>query len=98
MIFKTRIFRRKFKTCFSYVILTYGVKFPNCLKNRIAVRVDDVDPLYRMLAKKNPYHAKWKFLKYLMEQRCNIVESFCLSYKAHWSRFIAKIEETLKNE
>lgn len=74
--------------------LTYGVKFP--MFETIAVRGDDVDPLYRMLAKKSGTTPKWNFYKYLMDKEGNIVESYASTTKPTDEDFIAKIEETLK--
>lgn len=73
--------------------LTYGVNFP--MFETIAVRGDDVDPLYRMLAKKSGTTPKWNFYKYLMDKDGNVVESYASSTKPTDKDFIAKIEKTL---
>lgn len=73
--------------------LTYGVKFP--MFEPIAVRGDDVDPLYRMLAKKSGTTPKWNFYKYLMDKNGNIVDSYGSTTKPTDKDFIKAIEDTL---
>lgn len=73
--------------------LTYGVKFP--MFEPIEVRGDDVDPLYRMLAKKSGTTPKWNFYKYLMDKNGNIVESYSSFTKPTDEDFIEKVEATL---
>ena len=74
--------------------LTYGVKFP--MFEAIAVRGDDVDPLYRMLATKSGTTPKWNFYKYLMDKNGNIVDSYSQFTKPSSKSFIKTIEKTLQ--
>lgn len=74
--------------------LTYGVKFP--MFEAIAVRGDDVDPLYRMLATKSGTTPKWNFYKYLMDKNGNIVDSYSQFTDPTSKGFIKTVEETLK--
>lgn len=73
--------------------LTYGVKFP--MFEALAVRGDDVDPLYRMLAKKSGTTPKWNFYKYLMDKNGNIVESYSSLTKPEDEDFVADITKAL---
>lgn len=73
--------------------LTYGVKFP--MFEAIAVRGDDVDPLYRMLAKKSGTTPKWNFYKYLMDKNGKVVESYASITKPDDEDLIADIEKSL---
>ncbi len=73
--------------------LTYGVKFP--MFEPIAVRGDDVDPLYRMLAKKSGTTPKWNFYKYLMDKDGNIVDSYSSMTKPDDEDLIADIEKAI---
>lgn len=73
--------------------LTYGVKFP--MFEAIAVRGDDVDPLYRMLATKSGTTPKWNFYKYLMDKNGNIVDSFSQFTKPTSKSFIKTVEKAL---
>lgn len=73
--------------------LTYGVKFP--MFETIAVRGDDADPLYRMLAKKSGTTPKWNFYKYLMDKQGNIVDSYSSITKPTDKDFIADITKAL---
>lgn len=73
--------------------LTYGVKFP--MFEAVAVRGDDVDPLYRMLAKKSGTTPKWNFYKYLMDKNGNIVDSYTPYTKPTDEKFIKTIEATI---
>lgn len=74
--------------------LTYGVKFP--MFEAIAVRGEDADPLYRMLAKKSGTTPKWNFYKYLMDKNGNIVNSYTSMTKPTDSDLIEDIEKTLR--
>jgi glutathione peroxidase len=74
--------------------LTYGVKFP--MFEAIAVRGNDVDPLYRMLAKKTGTTPKWNFYKYLMDKNGNIVDTYASTTKPTNKKFIQTVEDTLK--
>lgn len=73
--------------------LTYGVKFP--MFESLAVRGDDVDPLYRMLAKKSGTTPKWNFYKYLMDKNGKIVDSYSSLTKPTDEDFIEDITKTL---
>lgn len=73
--------------------LTYGVEFP--MFEAIAVRGDDVDPLYRMLAKKSGTTPKWNFYKYLMNPQGDIVDSYSSMTSPDSSSLIEDIERTL---
>lgn len=73
--------------------LTYGVKFP--MFEPIAVRGDDVDPLYRKLAEKSGTTPKWNFYKYLMDKNGNIVESYSSFTKPTDKDFIEDIEKAI---
>ncbi len=75
--------------------LTYGVKFP--MFEPIAVRGDDADPLYRMLAKKSGTTPKWNFYKYLVNSDGEIVDSYSSFTKPDDKKFLKVIEETLGN-
>lgn len=72
---------------------TYGVKFP--MFEPIAVRGDDVDPLYRMLAKKSGTTPKWNFYKYLMDKNGKIVDSYSSLTKPSDEDFIKDITKAL---
>jgi glutathione peroxidase len=74
--------------------LTYGVKFP--MFEAIAVRGNDVDPLYRMLAKKSGTTPKWNFYKYLMDKNGNIVDAYASTTKPTDEDFIKNVEDALK--
>ncbi|WP_438863913.1 glutathione peroxidase [Neptunicella sp.] len=76
--------------------LTYGVKFP--MFEPIAVRGDDADPLYRMLAKKSGTTPKWNFYKYLIDAQGNVVESYSSMTKPQDEDFIATLEKTLAKQ
>ncbi|MDN4504161.1 glutathione peroxidase [Alteromonadaceae bacterium BrNp21-10] len=73
--------------------LTYGVKFP--MFEPIAVRGDDVDPLYRMLAEKSGTTPKWNFYKYLVNAKGEVVDSFSSMTKPEDEDFIKTIEATI---
>lgn len=75
--------------------LTYGVKFP--MFEAIAVRGDDADPLYKMLAKKSGTTPKWNFYKYLIDKEGNMVDSYSSFTKPTDKKFIKTIEETIGN-
>lgn len=72
---------------------TYGVKFP--MFEPIAVRGDDVDPLYKMLAKKSGTTPKWNFYKYLMDKDGKIVDSYSSLTKPTDDDFIEDITQAL---
>lgn len=74
--------------------LTYGVKFP--MFEPIAVRGDDVDPLYRMLAKKSGTTPKWNFYKYLVNKNGELVDSYSSFTKPNDKDLIEAIENSLK--
>ena len=74
--------------------LTYGVKFP--MFEAIAVRGNDVDPLYRMLAKKSGTTPKWNFYKYLMDKNGKIVDTYASTTKPTDEDFIKNVEDALK--
>ena len=74
--------------------LTYGVKFP--MFEAIPVRGSDVDPLYRMLAKKSGTTPKWNFYKYLMDKNGKIVETYSQFTSPTNKGFIKDVEDTLK--
>ncbi|MBN7819892.1 glutathione peroxidase [Bowmanella sp. Y26] len=76
--------------------LTYGVKFP--MFEPIAVRGDDADPLYRMLAKKSGTTPKWNFYKYLVNSKGDVVESYGSRTKPQDKDFIQTLEKTLAGE
>ncbi|WP_416305563.1 glutathione peroxidase [Neptunicella sp. SCSIO 80796] len=76
--------------------LTYGVKFP--MFEPIAVRGDDVDPLYRMLAEKSGTTPKWNFYKYLIDANGEVVESYGSRTKPQDKDFIATLEKTLAKQ
>lgn len=73
--------------------LTYGVKFP--MFEPIAVRGDDVDPLYRMLAKKSGTTPKWNFYKYLVGANGEVIDSYSSFTKPDDSDLIEAIEKSL---
>lgn len=73
--------------------LTYGVKFP--MFEALAVRGDDVDPLYRMLARKSGTTPKWNFYKYLMDKNGNIVDAYSSLTKPTDEDFIEDITKAL---
>lgn len=73
--------------------LTYGVKFP--MFEALAVRGDDVDPLYRMLARKSGTTPKWNFYKYLMDKNGNIVDAYSSLTKPTDEDFIEDITNAL---
>lgn len=73
--------------------LTYGVKFP--MFEPIAVRGDDVDPLYRMLAKKSGTTPKWNFYKYLVDKDGNMIDSYSSFTKPDDKDLIEAIETSL---
>ena len=73
--------------------LTYGVKFP--MFEPIAVRGDDVDPLYKMLAEKSGTTPKWNFYKYLVNAKGEVVESYSSMTKPDDEDLIAAIEASL---
>ncbi|MCF2950012.1 glutathione peroxidase [Paraglaciecola aquimarina] len=73
--------------------LTYGVKFP--MFEPIAVRGDDVDPLYRMLAKKSGTTPKWNFYKYLVDKNGKVVDSYASTTKPDDEDLVADIEKSL---
>ncbi|MCY7297324.1 glutathione peroxidase [Alteromonas sp. a30] len=73
--------------------LTYGVEFP--MFEPLAVRGEDVDPLYRMLAKKSGTTPKWNFYKYLMDKNGNIVESYSSLTKPTDEDFIEDVTKAL---
>lgn len=70
--------------------LTYGVKFP--MFETIAVRGDDADPLYRLLAEKTGSAPKWNFYKYLVDRKGNLVDSYSSFTKPQDEDLIADIE------
>ncbi|GAA0851839.1 glutathione peroxidase [Aliiglaciecola litoralis] len=73
--------------------LTYGVKFP--MFEAIAVRGDDADPLYRMLAKKSGTTPKWNFYKYLVDKNGNVVDAYSSRTKPTDKDFVKDIEKAL---
>lgn len=74
--------------------LTYGVKFP--MFETIAVRGDDADPLYRLLAKKADTTPKWNFYKYLVDRKGNLVDSYSSFTKPNDEQLIADIERAIQ--
>lgn len=73
--------------------LTYGVKFP--MFEALAVRGEDADPLYRMLAEKSGTTPKWNFYKYLMDRQGNIVDAYNSMTKPSDKNFVKAIATTL---
>ncbi|WP_100641221.1 glutathione peroxidase [Alteromonas facilis] len=73
--------------------LTYGVKFP--MFEAVAVRGDDADPLYRMLAEKSGTTPKWNFYKYLVNKNGDVVESYSSFTKPDDDDLIADIKSAL---
>ena len=73
--------------------LTYGVKFP--MFETIAVRGDDADPLYRLLAEKAGSAPKWNFYKYLVDRKGNLVDSYSSFTKPLDEDLIADIERAI---
>ena len=73
--------------------LTYGVKFP--MFETIAVRGDDADPLYRLLAEKADSAPKWNFYKYLVDRKGNLVDSYSSFTKPQDEDLIADIERAI---
>lgn len=73
--------------------LTYGVKFP--MFETIAVRGDDVDPLYRLLANKADAAPKWNFYKYLVDRKGNLVDSYSSFTKPQDKDLIKDIERAI---
>ncbi|MGJ8630443.1 MAG: glutathione peroxidase [Glaciecola sp.] len=74
--------------------LTYGVKFP--MFETIAVRGDDADPLYRLLAEKAGSAPKWNFYKYLVDRKGNLVDSYSSFTKPQDEDLIADIERAIQ--
>ena len=74
--------------------LTYGVKFP--MFETIAVRGDDADPLYRLLAEKADAAPKWNFYKYLVDRKGNLVDSYSSFTKPQDEDLIADIERAIQ--
>ena len=74
--------------------LTYGVKFP--MFETIAVRGDDADPLYRLLAEKAGSAPKWNFYKYLVDRKGNLVDSYSSFTKPLDEDLIADIERAIQ--
>ena len=74
--------------------LTYGVKFP--MFEAIAVRGDDADPLYRLLAEKAGSAPKWNFYKYLVDRKGNLVDSYSSFTKPLDEDLIADIERAIQ--
>ncbi|HAQ49316.1 MAG TPA: glutathione peroxidase [Glaciecola sp.] len=74
--------------------LTYGVKFP--MFETIAVRGDDADPLYRLLAEKAGSAPKWNFYKYLVDRKGNLVDSYSSFTKPQDEDLIADIEQAIQ--
>ncbi len=74
--------------------LTYGVKFP--MFETIAVRGDDADPLYRLLANKADSAPKWNFYKYLVDRKGNLVDSYSSFTKPQDEDLIADIERAIQ--
>ena len=74
--------------------LTYGVKFP--MFETIAVRGDDADPLYRLLAEKADSAPKWNFYKYLVDRKGNLVDSYSSFTKPQDEDLIADIERAIQ--
>lgn len=73
--------------------LTYGVKFP--MFETIAVRGDDADPLYRLLANKADAAPKWNFYKYLVDRKGNLVDSYSSFTKPQDEDLIKDIERAI---
>lgn len=73
--------------------LTYGVKFP--MFEPIAVRGDDADPLYQMLARKSGTTPKWNFYKYLVNKNGDIQEAYSSLTKPTDEDFIQDVEKAL---
>jgi len=73
--------------------LTYGVKFP--MFEPMAVRGDDADPLYQMLARKSGTTPKWNFYKYLVDKNGEVQESYSSLTKPTDEDFIQDIEKAL---
>ena len=73
--------------------LTYGVKFP--MFEPLAVRGDDVDPLYAMLARKSSTSPKWNFYKYLVDKNGEVVDSYGSTTAPDDEDFIDTLELTL---
>ncbi|MDG1121895.1 MAG: glutathione peroxidase [Glaciecola sp.] len=73
--------------------LTYGVKFP--MFETIAVRGDDADPLYRLLANKADSAPKWNFYKYLVDRKGNLVDSYSSFTKPQDEDLIKDIERAI---
>ncbi|MDU0354422.1 glutathione peroxidase [Paraglaciecola aquimarina] len=73
--------------------LTYGVKFP--MFETTSVKGDNVDPLYRMLAKKAGQAPKWNFYKYLMDKTGTVVNVYPSKVKPSDKALIADITTAL---
>lgn len=73
--------------------LTYGVKFP--MFEPISVKGDNVDPLYRMLAKKTGEVPSWNFNKYLMDKNGQVMSHYGSRVKPFDKELVKDIETAL---
>lgn len=73
--------------------LTYGVKFP--MFESLAVRGDDADPLFRLLAKQSGTTPKWNFYKYLVDKQGKVVDSYSSMTAPDDDDLIEDIEKAL---
>ena len=62
----------------------------------IAVRGDDADRLYRLLAEKAGSAPKWNFYKYLVDRKGNLVDSYSSFTKPLDEDLIADIERAIQ--
>ena len=62
----------------------------------MSVRGEDVDPLYRMLAKKSGQAPKWNFFKYLMDKNGKVVNAYASAIKPTNKALVDDIEQALQ--
>ncbi len=74
--------------------LTYGVKFP--MFEPMAVRGDDADPLFRILAKQADVTPKWNFYKYLVGRDGKVIKGYNSMVSPDSDKLIKAIETALK--
>jgi glutathione peroxidase len=73
--------------------LTYGVKFP--MFEALSVKGENVDPLYRILAKKAGQAPKWNFFKYLVDKNGQLVNAYASGIKPTDNVLVRDIEAAL---
>lgn len=73
--------------------LTYSVEFP--MFEKISVKKDKADPLFRELAKQTGAFPSWNFYKYLVDRDGNVVDYYTSFTSPQSSEVVSAIEQLL---